>query len=176
MECSLVRPVTTCPLLVVSEHLRIVGLWLPGRETHDVDATDEFPRIVYATNEKVERIESVSQQEIDAYLATLTQTQRTTLSDLRQKILEIVPDAEEGMAYGIPSFRLRGKVIAGFAAFKEHLSYFPHSGSVLEALKDDVANYSLSKGTLRFPVDVPLPKTLVKKLLDTRMKQAFKNS
>ncbi|GEM_PF-597298 len=166
----------TCLLLAISEHLQNTGLWLAERETLDVDATGQVRWIAVAANEGMERTEIVSHQEIDDYLATLTQTQRATLNDLRHKILEIIPNAEEGLAYGIPSFRLRGKVIAGFAAYNAHLSYFPHSGSVLEVLKDDVANYSKSKGTLRFPVDVPLPKTLVKKLLDTRMKQAFKDS
>jgi uncharacterized protein YdhG (YjbR/CyaY superfamily) len=89
--------------------------------------------------------------------------------------MEIVPEAEQGIAYGIPAFRLQGKVVAGFAAFKQHCSYFPHSESVLTALSDDVEAYVISKGTLRFPLDAPLPKSLVKKLLTLRIDEEFKN-
>jgi uncharacterized protein YdhG (YjbR/CyaY superfamily) len=77
------------------------------------------------------RIEVMSQQEVDEYLASLDQSKRTTLQQLRQTIRSIVPEAEEGISYGMPAYRLRGKVIAGFAAFKNHLSYLPHSGSAL---------------------------------------------
>jgi uncharacterized protein YdhG (YjbR/CyaY superfamily) len=71
----------------------------------------------------------MSQQEIDDYLANLDEPKRTTLQQLRQTIQSIIPDAEQGISYGMPAFRLHGKVIAGFAAFKNHLSYLPHSGS-----------------------------------------------
>jgi uncharacterized protein YdhG (YjbR/CyaY superfamily) len=113
----------------------------------------------------------LSKQGIDDYLTTLDAFQRETLSILRQTILAIVPEAEEGISYGIPAFWLRGKVIAGFAAYKHHLSYFPHSGSVLEVLKEDLTQYSWSRGTLQFPVGAPLPKVLVKKLIATRLEQ-----
>jgi uncharacterized protein YdhG (YjbR/CyaY superfamily) len=71
----------------------------------------------------------------------------------------------------MPAFKLEGKTVAGFAAFKNHLSYLPHSGSVLTTLGDDVAGYETSKGSLRFAVDKPLPKGLVKKLVTTRMRE-----
>ena len=69
--------------------------------------------------------------------------------------------------------RLRGKVIAGFAAFKHHLSYFPHSGSVLTELHRAVAPYRTTKGALQFPFDTPLPDLLVKELIAERVRQAF---
>jgi uncharacterized protein YdhG (YjbR/CyaY superfamily) len=115
----------------------------------------------------------MSDAEIDAYLASLPELQRNTLAELRRTILTIVPECEQCLSYGIPAFRMRGKVIAGFAAFRNHLSYFPHSGSVLPQLRKDVAKYSTSKGTLRFPSDRPLPPALVKKLLHIRLQQAF---
>jgi uncharacterized protein YdhG (YjbR/CyaY superfamily) len=111
----------------------------------------------------------MSRQEIDAYLAQLEEPKRATLERLRQTIRGILPDAEEGIAYGSPAFRLHGKVIAGFAAFKNHLSYLPHSGSVLGRLPDEVAGYVTSKGALQFPVDQPLPEPLVKKLIYVRL-------
>lgn len=76
----------------------------------------------------------MSAQEIDVYLEGLDEPGRSTLQQLRETILEIVPDAEQGISYGLPAFRVRGKVVAGFAAFKNHLSYLPHSGSVLPEL------------------------------------------
>ena len=90
---------------------------------------------------------------------------------LRQSILEVVPEAEQCISYGMPAFKIHGKTVAGFAAFKDHLSYLPHSGSVLPALGEDLANYEQTKGSLHFPVDKPLPKRLVKKLVTTRLRQ-----
>jgi uncharacterized protein YdhG (YjbR/CyaY superfamily) len=113
----------------------------------------------------------VSQHEVDEYLANLDEPKRTTLQRLRQTIRTIVPDAEEGIAYGMPAYRLRGKVIAGFAAFKNHLSYLPHSGSVFAEIPDDVAGYVTSKGALQFAIERPLPKALVKKLIAIRLRQ-----
>jgi hypothetical protein len=72
---------------------------------------------------------AVSKQEIDRYLGTLDEPKRATLAQLRDTIAAIVPDAEQCISYGMPAFKLGGKTIAGFAAFKNHLSYLPHSGS-----------------------------------------------
>jgi uncharacterized protein YdhG (YjbR/CyaY superfamily) len=113
----------------------------------------------------------MSQQEVDVYLANLDEPKRTTLHQLRQTIHSIIPEAEEGISYGMPAYRLRGKVIAGFAAFKNHLSYLPHSGSVLAEMPDDVVGYVTSKGALQFPIERPLPKALVKKLIAIRLRQ-----
>jgi uncharacterized protein YdhG (YjbR/CyaY superfamily) len=113
----------------------------------------------------------MSQQEIDAYLAKLEEPKRITLDALRQTIRTILPEVEEGIAYGLPAFRLQGEVIAGFAAFKNHLSYLPHSGSILGEMPDDLAGYVTSKGALQFPIERTLPKALVKKLIVARLKQ-----
>ena len=115
----------------------------------------------------------MSSAEIDEYLADLEEPKRSTLQRLRQTILEVVPQAEEGISYRVPAFRLEGKVIAGFAAFKNHLSYLPHSGSVFPALQDEVAHYKTSSGALQFPIDSPLPKPLVERLVSVRIAQAF---
>jgi uncharacterized protein YdhG (YjbR/CyaY superfamily) len=113
----------------------------------------------------------VTPRGIDEYLTELDEPQRTTLQHLRKTIASIVPDAEECISYGLPAFRSEGKVIAGFAAFKTHLSYLPHSGSVLGKLSDDLAGYRSTKGSLHFPIDQPLPKPLVKKLIDVRLSE-----
>ena len=115
----------------------------------------------------------MSKKEIDEYLGTLDEPKRATLAQLRDTIVAIVPDAEQCISYGMPAFKLRGKTIAGFAAFKSHLSYVPHSGSVIPRLAKETEGYTKTKGSLHFPVDKPLPKKLVKKLLDVRMAEAF---
>jgi uncharacterized protein YdhG (YjbR/CyaY superfamily) len=107
--------------------------------------------------------------DIDAYLSAVDDPKRTTLQRLRESILRVVPDAEECLSYGMPAFRWNGKVVAGFAAFKKHLSYLPHSGSVLGELADDLAGYTTSQGSLHFPVDEPLPDELVAKLIAVRL-------
>jgi uncharacterized protein YdhG (YjbR/CyaY superfamily) len=106
-------------------------------------------------------------------LASLEQPKRGALEALRRTILDIIPEAEQGISYGMPAFRVQGKVIAGFAAFRHHLSYLPHSGSVIPELGDALSQYKTSKGALQFPVDRPLPKALVKKLIAIRKRQAF---
>jgi len=116
---------------------------------------------------------AVSAQEIDQYLDALEEPKRTTLTRLRQTIVDILPDAEQGISYGVPAFKVRGKTIAGFAAFKNHLSYLPHSGSVFPALKDELKGYSTSSGALHFDIDQPLPAPLVEKLIAVRLQQAF---
>jgi len=113
----------------------------------------------------------MSKRDVDDYLAGLDDTKRATLEQLRGVILEIVPDAEQCIAYGMPAFKVRGKTVAGFAAFKNHLSYLPHSGSVFAQLPDEVASYVTTKGSLHFAIDSPLPKSLVEKLISTRMSQ-----
>ncbi len=117
----------------------------------------------------------MSDEEIDAYLASLEEPKRSTLGELRRTILGIIPDADQCISYGLPAFRVRGKVIAGFAAFKSHLSYLPHSGSVLPAVRDEISGYETTKGSLHFPVDSPLPRALVKRLIDVRMGQVFRD-
>jgi uncharacterized protein YdhG (YjbR/CyaY superfamily) len=116
---------------------------------------------------------AVSAQEIDEYLDALEEPKRSTLARLRQTILEILPEAQQGISYGVPAFKVRGKTIAGFAAFKDHLSYLPHSGSVFPQLKDELKGYTTSAGALRFGIGQPLPAPLVEKLIAVRLQQAF---
>ena len=115
----------------------------------------------------------MSKKEIDDYLASLDEPKRSTLEALRRTILDVVPDAEQGISYGVPAFRVQGKVIAGFAAFKNHLSYLPHSGSVFPELSSELAKYKTSSGALQFPIDKSLPKSLVKNLIAVRKRHAF---
>jgi uncharacterized protein YdhG (YjbR/CyaY superfamily) len=111
---------------------------------------------------------------IDDYLAGIEEPKRRTLQQLRETIREIIPDAEETISYSMPAFRLHGKAVAGFAAFKNHLAYIPFSGGVFAKLGGELAGYTTSKsGSLHFPVDRPLPKSLVKKLVDVRVAEVL---
>jgi uncharacterized protein YdhG (YjbR/CyaY superfamily) len=117
----------------------------------------------------------MSSEEITTYLDELDEPKRATLKKLRETILDVIPEAEQGLSYEVPAFRLRGKVVAGFAAFQNHLSYLPFSGSVFSELKEDLVAYSKSKGALRFAIDEPLPKELVEKLIKVRISQLFRD-
>jgi uncharacterized protein YdhG (YjbR/CyaY superfamily) len=118
----------------------------------------------------------VSIEEVDAYLAEVDEPKRSTLQALRRTILEIVPDAEQVISYRVPAFRVQGKIVAGFAAFQNHLSYLPFSGSVLPQLADELEGYTMTKSSLHFPVDQPLPKRLVQKLIAARLEEASRRS
>jgi uncharacterized protein YdhG (YjbR/CyaY superfamily) len=118
----------------------------------------------------------VSASEIDKYLRAVDEPKRTTLEALRGMIMEIVPEAEEVISYRVPAFRVQGKVVAGFAAFKDHLSYLPFSGSVLGQLADELHGYAMTKSALHFPVDRPLPRSLVKQLIAVRLDEIRQDS
>jgi len=113
----------------------------------------------------------VSAEDVDAYLRALEEPKRGTLEELRRTILEIAPDAEQVISYNVPAFRVDGGVVAGFAAFKSHLSYLPFSGSVLSQLAGELEGYTMTKSALHFAVDRPLPKTLVRKLVAARLRE-----
>ena len=113
----------------------------------------------------------MSKQEVDAYIAAVDEPKRSTLQQLRETIRAVLPEAEEVIAYRVPAFRVEGGVVAGFAAFKNHLSYLPFSGSVLPALESEIVGYGHTVSALHFPIDRPLPRALVAKLIDVRLGQ-----
>lgn len=108
---------------------------------------------------------------VDEYLEAAPEPHRSTLTQLRATLREILPGAEEAISYSVPAFKVGGKAIAGYAYFKHHCSYFPHSGSVLPVLGDELTGYRWSKGTLQFPVDQALPRQLVRRLVEVRLEQ-----
>jgi uncharacterized protein YdhG (YjbR/CyaY superfamily) len=115
----------------------------------------------------------MARHEVDEYLATLDEPRRSTLETLRRRIAAEIPEAEEGLSYGVPVFRIGGKPIAGFSAAKHHLSYLPHSGSILSSLDaEQLQGFTASKGALKMAVDNPLPAELVRTLIDLRRAEA----
>jgi uncharacterized protein YdhG (YjbR/CyaY superfamily) len=109
---------------------------------------------------------------IDAYLARVKGERRVALDALRKAIRKAVPEAEECISYGIPAFRLGGAVIAGFSKTAKGCSYFPFSGSTLKTLARELSDYGGTKSSLHFQPQQPLPATLVRKLLKTRIAEA----
>lgn len=107
--------------------------------------------------------------DIDAYLADVPEPGRSTLEEVRRRILAAVPDAEQCISYQMPAFRVHGKVVAGFAAFAKHLSYLPHSGDTLPALADELTGYERTKSSLHFAFDEPLPDALIRHLVEARL-------
>ena len=107
----------------------------------------------------------------DEYLAAVPEPARGTLNKIRAAIRATAPaEATEAIGYGMPTFRYKGALV-GFAAFSNHCSFFPMSGSVIEAFRSELKDYETSKGTIRFPADKPLPAALVKKLVKARVAQ-----
>jgi uncharacterized protein YdhG (YjbR/CyaY superfamily) len=106
-------------------------------------------------------------QTINEYLAKLSPERRVALNKLRRTIRTAFPRAEECISYGIPAFRLDGRVVAWFAAAAHHLSFFP--GGVLELFEEELKDYQTSKGTVRFQPDHPLPAGLVRRMINARI-------
>jgi len=109
---------------------------------------------------------------IDEYLATVTGDKRAALEKLRKTIRSIVPGAEECISYGMPAFRLDGKVVAGFQATAKGCSYYPFSGTTLQTLAQDLEGFSQTKSALHFRPDAPLSAKLVRKLIKARIAEA----
>lgn len=90
---------------------------------------------------------------------------------MRKTILSVIPEAEEVVSYGMPAFKVNGKVVAGILHAKNHVGYYPFSGSIVKLFSQELKNYSTTKSAIHVPVDKPLSKTLIKKLIRARISQ-----
>ena len=115
-------------------------------------------------------VKSSSSSEVEDYLADVSPEARATLEKLRQTIKAVVPSAVEVISYQIPTFKLNGRMLVSYAAFKNHCSFFPGAAPI-KAHEDELKSYKTSKGTIRFATGKPLPAALVKKLVRTRIKE-----
>jgi len=115
-------------------------------------------------------VKGSSTSEVDDYLAEVPSEARAALEKLRKTIKAVVPSAVEVISYQIPTFKLDGRMLVSYAAFKDHCSFFPGAAPI-KAHEDELKSYKTSKGTIRFPTSKPLPATLVKKLVRTRIKE-----
>ena len=108
-------------------------------------------------------------EDVADYLSQVPEPQREALERLRRTIKSIVPDAVEAISYQIPTFKLNGRMLVSYAAFKHHCSFFPGAGPI-EMHANDLKSFQTSKGTIQFTPEHPLSTALVKKLVKTRIK------
>jgi uncharacterized protein YdhG (YjbR/CyaY superfamily) len=104
---------------------------------------------------------------VEQYLEALPDDKRKALKALRKMIKAAAPGADECITYGIPAFRYNGKFLVGYGAAARHCAFYP--GSVVQRMKGELNEYDISKGTIRFAADNPLPATLVRKLVKLRL-------
>jgi uncharacterized protein YdhG (YjbR/CyaY superfamily) len=106
---------------------------------------------------------------VDEYIASFPKNIQIILRELRQAIREAAPEAEESISYQMPAFKLNGTLM-WFAAFKNHIGLYPKI-TAIEVFKQELAGYEVSKGTIRFPINEPVPLNLVKKIVKYRVKE-----
>jgi uncharacterized protein YdhG (YjbR/CyaY superfamily) len=102
------------------------------------------------------------------YLAAQPARARRLLKSIRGAVKDAVPQAVEGFTYGIPGFRLDGRPLLWYAGWTQHVSLYPMTGGIKKSLAPQLAKYEMSKGTVRFPLDKPLPMRLVQQLAKAR--------
>ena len=107
----------------------------------------------------------------DEYLATVPDAQKAELERLRQLVRRAVPEAEEATSYGMPAFKYRKRPLLGVRASKNHLSVFPFSPEAIDAARDSLAGFDLSKGTVRFTPDKPIPESALEQRLRHRLSE-----
>ncbi len=106
----------------------------------------------------------------DEYIGNFSGETQQILQKIRETVQELAPEATEKISYGIPTFALHGKNLVHFAAFEHHIGFYP-GPSTIETLADNLKTYETSKGTVRFPLDKPIPYDLVKKLTQTAVER-----
>jgi len=106
---------------------------------------------------------------VRAYFAATPPKARAALKKIRAAIRSVVPRAEEAFSYRIPAFKLGGRPLVWYAAFKNHCSLFPMTGAIRQKLARQLKDYEMSKGTVRLPLAKPIPVGLVKKLVKARL-------
>jgi uncharacterized protein YdhG (YjbR/CyaY superfamily) len=107
--------------------------------------------------------------QIRAYFASTPPKARAALKKIRAAIRSVAPRAEEAFSYRIPAFKLHGRPLVWYAAFKSHCSLYPMTGAIRRKLASDLKGFEMSKGTVRLPLAKPIPVSLVKRLVRARM-------
>jgi uncharacterized protein YdhG (YjbR/CyaY superfamily) len=110
---------------------------------------------------------------VTAYIAGFPQSVRTVLKRVRAIIRKTVPEADEMITYQIPTYKLHGRRLLYFAAWKEHYSLYPSNARLVAAFKRELDGYELSKGTIRFPLSEPVPVNLIGRIAKFRARQVM---
>jgi uncharacterized protein YdhG (YjbR/CyaY superfamily) len=110
---------------------------------------------------------------IDGYIASFPKNVQDILEELRRIIKESTPESVETISYGIPTFDLNGKHLVHFAAYRSHIGFYPTSSGITH-FKKELSRYELSRGTVRFPINEPIPFELVRKIVKYRVKENLK--
>ena len=108
---------------------------------------------------------------VDEYMAGLPDDRRSVMEELRGTIRAAAPGATEAISYNMPAFRLDGRFLVSYEAFKRHYSLFPWSDAMLEELGEELKPYAVGKGTIRFPADEPIPLDLVTRIVAIRNRE-----
>jgi uncharacterized protein YdhG (YjbR/CyaY superfamily) len=109
-------------------------------------------------------------KDIDEYIAGFPLDTQEILEQIRVTIRKVVPEAEETISYGIPTFNLNGTYLIYFAAYKKHIGIYPVPGAIEEVDKDFASYKTSGKGTIQFPLNKPMPLNLITKLVKLRVK------
>jgi len=107
---------------------------------------------------------------VDEYIRTFQPTVQEILQKMRRTVKEAAPDAEEGITYNMPGFKINGKPLVYFAAFKSHIGFYPIPSGI-EAFKEELSHYKQGRGSVQFPLDKPIPYELVKRIVVFRAKE-----
>ena len=110
---------------------------------------------------------------IDEYIKTFPEDVQSILERMRQTIRKAAPEAVEAISYQMPTFKLNGKNLVFFAAFKNHIGFYPIPSGI-KAFKKELSQYKGGKGSVQFPIDKPVPYDLVKKIVIFRVKENMK--
>jgi uncharacterized protein YdhG (YjbR/CyaY superfamily) len=139
-------------------------LVLPGRVSVVIFETpggDDMSKTMTRTDSKP----------VDDYIATHPEEVQVILQSVRSTIRKAVPGAEEVISYKIPAYKLPSGIVLWFAGWKQHYSLYPATGRIVEALKDGLAPYKISKGTIRFPLSEPVPVKLIERIAKLRARE-----
>lgn len=110
-------------------------------------------------------------KDVTTYIAGFPRPVQTILTRVRSIVRKAVPGADESISYQIPTYKVQGRPVLYFAAFKEHYSVYPSNTALVAAFKDELAGYELSKGTIRFPLSEPVPVKLIERIAKFRARQ-----
>ena len=109
---------------------------------------------------------------VRAHYQSAPSPHKETMLEMRQRILEIVPEAVEVVSYGMPAFKVDDTIVAGLLANKKHVGYYPFSGSILKLFPEELAGFPKTISAIHVPIDKPLTKTLMRKLIKARLTQS----